>query len=212
MIKSTKCSIKFANKGKRDSINLIIDEYRNLVSFFVDLLWDLDKVPAFVPKEINSKAITWLSARMVQCASKQASGIVCGTKMKQTRRLAMIKKLMKEGKKEQARKLQKVYDTAFITKPNISSIEMELSSQIVSEINLENNTSFDGWINLRCIGNKMKLKLPFKKTKHFNKLLKQGGVLTLGARFSKKAITFMFNIPDIPIKKEGKVENMFIYI
>ena len=28
MIKSTKCTIKFANKGKRDSINLIIDEYR----------------------------------------------------------------------------------------------------------------------------------------------------------------------------------------
>ena len=205
MIKSTKCTIKFANKGKRDSINLIIDEYRNLVSFFVDLLWDLDKVPVLVPKEITSKAITWLSARMVQCASKQASGIVRGTKMKQARRLAMIKKLMKEGKKEQAKKLQKVYDTVSITKPDISSIEMELSSQIVYEINLENSTSFDGWVTLTSIGNKMKLKLPFKKTKHFNKLLKQGGVLTSGARFSKKAITFMFNIPDTPVKKEGKV-------
>ena len=203
MIKSTKCTIKFANKCKRDSIFLIIDEYKRVVSFFIDTLWDLEKIPVLVPKEITSKVNTWLSARMVQCASKQASGIVRGTRKKQACRLAMIKKLMKEGKKEQARKLQKIYDTTSITKPDISSVEMELSSQIVSKINLDNNTSFDGWITLTSIGNKMKIQLPFKKTKHFNKLLKQKGVITSGARFSKKSITFMFNIPDTPIKKEG---------
>lgn len=203
MIKSTKCSIKFANKGKQDSISLIIDEYRSLVSFFVDILWDLEKVPVFVNKEIVSKASSWFSYRLTQCAAKQASGIVRGTRKKQACRLTMIKKLMKEGKKEQARKLQKIYDTTNITKPAISNVEMELSSLIVSEINLENNTSFDGWVTLTSIGNKMKLKLPFKKTKHFNKLLKQGGVLSSGARFLKKSITFMFNIPNTPIKKEG---------
>ena len=66
-----------------------------------------------------------------------------------------------------------------------------------------NKTTFDGWINLTCLGNKLKFNIPVKKHKHFNSLLKLGN-LKKGIRISKDNITFMFDIPDIKLKGEGK--------
>jgi hypothetical protein len=50
MIKSTKLSTKFTNKIKLDNLNLFIDEYRRVVSQFVDILWPQDKIPKLLPK------------------------------------------------------------------------------------------------------------------------------------------------------------------
>lgn len=83
IIRSTKVSNKFSNKGKLEQLHLCIDEYRNIVAQFVDLLWEQEKIPTLLPKEITSQIKTWLSARMLQCAGKQASGIVRGTRTKQ---------------------------------------------------------------------------------------------------------------------------------
>ena len=86
MIKSTKVSIKFANTGKRKALRNFINEYRLVVSQFVDILWATDKIPVLLPKTTTSQVNTWLSARALQCAGKQASAIVRGTKVKQQRR------------------------------------------------------------------------------------------------------------------------------
>jgi putative transposase len=58
------------------------------------------------------------------------------------------------------------------TKPEFKSLTMELDSRFI-EITQDVN-SFDLWIKLTSIGNKIKLFLPSKKHKHFNKFIKDG--------------------------------------
>ena len=201
MIRSTKTSLEFSNTEKLIQLHSFIKEYRTVVSKFVDILWTEEKISPLIPKETTSQITTWLSARAVQCAAKQASGIVRGTRTKQNRRLWQINKFIKDGCAKKARKLQRIYDNIKQSKPNIDNVECELDSRFV-EINLNNPTSFDGWITLTCLGNNLKLKLPFKKHKHFNKMLENGKIKT-GVRLSKKNITFMFNIEDTKLKDEG---------
>jgi IS605 OrfB family transposase len=205
MIRSTKTTLKFANKGKLDILHRFIREYRSVVVQFIDLIWNLDKIPSLLPKELTSqiKNNSWLSARIMQCAGKQASGIVRGTQLKQKRRLFMIEKLQKEGKFKKSRKLQEIYNKNKISKPNINNIECELDERFV-KINFDKNTNFDGWILLTSLGNKIKLNIPFKKHKHFNKML-QNGSIKKGIRISKHNATFMFDVNDVNNKSEGMV-------
>jgi len=203
MIKSTTSSIKFGNYNKLQKLHQFIDEYRSVVSKFVDLLWDKESIPSLLPKEITSQVQTWLSARMLQCAGKQASGIVRGTQTKQKRRLFVINKLKEQKLWVKARKLQRIYDETSVTKPNINEVCPELDSRFVS-IDLDNETSFDGWIHFSSIGNKVKLDIPFKKSKHFNKMLSKGELKT-GIRISKNQLTFMFDIEDVEKRSGGDV-------
>lgn len=200
MIKSSKVSVKFTNKGKLETYHAFLDEYKRVVLVYIDLLWDLPKVPKFVGKEFSVD--TWLSARAVQAASKQASGIVRGTRKKQEKRLYVINKLLSENQIKNARKLQAIYDKTKVSKPQPADIQAELDSRFI-KIDSDNKTSFDGWVTISSLGNKIKLLIPFKRTSHFNKLLSKGKI-TLGARLSKKQISFTFNIPDVPIKEQGE--------
>jgi hypothetical protein len=195
VILSTKTTTKFANKNRRDDLSLFLQEYKIVCQFFVDELWSLDEIPTLPPKEITSKVETWLSARAVQAAAKQASGIVRGTKKKLKQRTFIYEKLLQENYIYNARRLKKVIDKEGISKPNIENIQPELDSRFI-ELDLENDTSFDGWINLTSLGNKLKICLPFKKTKHFNEMLIKGKIKS-GIRISKKLLTFMFDIPDV---------------
>ncbi len=200
MIKSTKSSLKFTNTGKRGRLNEFIAEYRRVVSGFVDILWTENKVSLFIPKETTSKIDTWLSARAIQCAGKQASGIVRGTKKKQEKRLWKINDFNKKGMFKRARELQAIYDYVTVSKPSINNVEPELDSRFV-KIDLDNETSFDGWLSLSSLGNKIHLTIPFKKHRHFNKMLDKG-VLKSGIRLGKSVVTFMFDIPD-PVSETG---------
>ena len=92
-IKSTKVALKFSNTEKINQLHKILDEGKVVLSQFVDILWDLEKVPKFLNKEIIHQVESWLSYRMLQCIGKQASGIVRGTRQKQDKRLHVITKL-----------------------------------------------------------------------------------------------------------------------
>ena len=91
MIRSSKTSLKFSNKIKLETIHQIINEYKRVMSLFVDILWEAEVVPTLLPIEITSQVETWLSKRMIQCCGKQSSGIVRGTKRKNQQRLFIIK-------------------------------------------------------------------------------------------------------------------------
>jgi IS605 OrfB family transposase len=65
-------------------------------------------------------------------------------------------------------------------------------------------TSFDGWVTLKCLGNRMKIVLPVKRTSHFNATEKRG-VLKKGIRLSYHSATFMFDIPDPPKRTTGRI-------
>jgi len=197
MIRSTKASLKFSNHNKLETLHAFIAEYKKVVSTFVEMLWNEKTVKPLIPKEFTSKIDSWISKRAIQCAAKQASGIVRGTKQKQERRLFQIKKLQSENKNPS--KLQKIYNNVKTTKPVVDHIEAELDSRFV-KINMENKTTFDGWVTLTCLGNKIKINIPFKKHKHFNKLLLKGKIKD-GIRISNYMITFMF---DIEVKPKTK--------
>ena len=121
MIRSSKTSLKFTNKNKLEKIHQIIDEYKRVMSLFVDILWKMEKVPTLLPKEITSQIETWLSKRMVQCCGKQSSGIVRGTRKKNQQRLFIIKKLIEEKQFKKSRKLQLIYDQNISQKPTINN-------------------------------------------------------------------------------------------
>jgi len=108
-IKSTKVSTKFGNTQKLKQLHSFIDEYRKIVSQFVNLLWKLEKVPVLLPKAITNQInSSWLTVRAIQCAGKQASAIVRGTRKKQQKRLYIYNKLNTEGHYKQARKLKAI--------------------------------------------------------------------------------------------------------
>lgn len=192
MIRSTKVSNKFANRLKLSGLYEFIDEYKNVVVQLIDLMWDMEKVPVLPQRGITNQINSWLSARAVQCAAKQASGIVRGTRVEQLKRLFVIDRLKKEGQFKKARKLEAVYNKNVPKKPDIENVEPELDSRFV-HIDLDNKTSFDGYLVLSSLGRKLKIKLPFKRTTHFNKLYTIG-VIKRGVRLSKKNFTFMFEI------------------
>jgi transposase len=201
MIKSTKTTLKYTNKNKQLLLQQFINEYKFVMEKFVDILWELDKVPSLLPKSITDNINSWLSARAIQCAGKQASGIVRGSRIKQNKRLFVYNLLVKEGKFKKARKLKVIIDKAKVSKPDLNNINPELDERFVRQ-DWDNSTSFDGIITLTSLGNKLNIAVPIKKNKHFNKMLNQG-TIKKGIRLSTKSITFNFDIPDVPKKEQG---------
>jgi putative transposase len=201
MIRSSKVSLKFANTGKREALSGFIAAYRDVVEQAVDLLWTSDSVPSLLPQELTKQLVTDLSARAVQCAGKQASGIVRATRDKQKKRLWMIRKLTEENQLVKARKLQVVYDRVAAEKPELRAVNPELDARFV-KVDFSSATSFDGWLALSSLGQKLRLEMPFKKTKHFNKLM-ETGKLRPGVRISGRSATFMFELPDPPTRTDG---------
>lgn len=206
MIRSTKVTLKYSNQIKLNTINSILDEYLKVTQFFVDIIWNNypinQNIPTLLPQSITSQAITWFSARLIQCSAKQASGIVRGTRRKHEKRLYVLKQLEKDGLRKQARKLAHVIKKNPISKPNLKTIEAELDSRFIN-LEFHNNTSFDGWITIGSIGNKIKLNIPFKSHKKLQEFIKCGQK-TGGIRLSKNSATITFELPNIQ-KDEGQV-------
>ena len=204
MIRSSKISLKFSNTEKLNKINNFINEYRNVMKIFVDLLWDKENISKLIPKKYTDqvKDKTWLSVRAIQSAAKQTSAIIRGTKKKNDQRKFIYNKLNEEGNYKKARKLKKIIEKHEESKPDINTIYPELDSRFI-EIDLKNQTSFDGWIRLLSLGNKLRFNVPFKRTKHFNKLIKDGN-LKPGIRLYKDKVTFNFEMPDVPKKSSGE--------
>ena len=199
MIRSTKVTLKFVNPGKREKLNEFLSEYKRVEQIFVDLLWDEVKVSSLVPKEFTDQVESWLSARAIQSAAKQASAVVRGTRTKQNRRLYQIAKFKEEGKFKKARILQKKYDQVKVSKPRLKGSSCELDERFVK---FGGGNSFE-WIELASLGNKLKLILPFKKHEHFNKLATEGK-MKAGVRINRDSVTLMFELPDPPKRETGK--------
>jgi len=159
MIRSSKKSVKFSNKNKVDNLNIFINECQKVTQLFVDHYWNIkdENIPSLAPKEVTNSINSWLSS----------IAIVKGAMKKQKKKIFMVEKFKKEGSFKKARKLQKFVDQAIVSKPELNNLCPELDSRFV-KIDLNNETSFDGWLTLSSLGNKMKIKIPFKKSKHFN--------------------------------------------
>lgn len=197
---STKCSLKFANTGKREELTRFIDEYSRVCQLLVDALWDVEKIPGLLGKEFTNpvKDQTWLSARAIQCCGKQASGIVRGTRKKQEQRLYRLNELVAAGQFRQARKLQRIIDQTRMSRPVLKRVCPELDDRFVERIDGDNDTSFDVWVTIGSLGRGVKkIVLPARRTKHFNGLAETGNLIG-SIRLSTGHVTFMFDMPTAP--------------
>lgn len=205
MIRSTKITLKYSNQGKRETLSSFVDEYKRVTSIFVDLLWDIERISSKLDNSLTSQITdSWLTARAIQAAGKQASGIVRGTRKKQNQTIWKINDFKSKGEFKKARKLQVYFDKKQVSKPSLDNVQPELDSRFC-DISLDKNkTSFEGWIKLRCLGNKLKIDIPFQRHKHLNEMLNKGNIKA-GIRLSKKNITLMFELPEIMKRAEGSV-------
>ncbi len=143
IVRSSKTSLKFITAKKRALLDEIMDEYSRLTNIFIDSFWDADYRQADLKKEITNQPISWLSARMRQCAAREALGMV-------------------NGAKEAALSLEKE-----AIKPTHTAQKMTLSAQCVK---IEDDVnSFDLWLTLSSIGRGINLPLPLRKHRHFHK-------------------------------------------
>ena len=209
LIKTSKVALSFSNSGKLTELHHFIDQYKTDVEAFIKIFWDMPKISSLASKEIIVQVSkdSWLSKRALQCAAKQASGIVRGTRQKQKQRESQIKKFIDEGCLKKARKLQKIYDEVSVSMPDLTNLNPELDSRFV-KIDLENDTSFDGWITLSSFG-KDKIVVPFKKHKHFNKMMLKGK-LKKGLLLCKYSADFRFELEKPVLVTSGIVKGIDI--
>lgn len=205
IIRSSIVSLGSANQIKREALSDFIDEYKRVMILFANILWSLNKIAIKLDNSLTSQIKdSWLSARAIQAAGKQASGVVRGTRKKQNQMTWKINDLKSKGEFKKARKLQLYFNEKLVSKPALDNIQPELDSRFC-DISLEQNaTSFDGWIKLRSLGNKLKIDIPFKRHKHFNNMLQKGKIKT-GIRLGKKNITLMFELPEVTKRADGSV-------
>lgn len=187
MIKTSKHSIKFTNKGKQGDLFLFIGEYRRVAKSLVEYVWEhgieteegsfnprLNQydLPKYLPTDITKEAgtETFLTGRALKCLITQVRGVLSASVEKQRKRLYVLNKKKEEGSTRRERRLlARKIKTNIPQKPNVSAIRPELNSICVDFAEVEGE--FDLFIRLKSIAKtKIEIRIPIKHTRHSNKL------------------------------------------
>lgn len=142
IIRSTKCSLKFITASKLFKLDAILVEYGQTVNQFIDLFWPSCPNRAALLKSIIDSVPSWLSFRLKKMAAQEAISMVLASK-------------------------ERWGDKA--KKPIHKGQEMQISSNNASLNPSKRTSTFDHWLHLSCMGNKIILDLPIKRHKQFNK-------------------------------------------
>lgn len=211
-ILSSTISLNESNTGKLQTLSVITDAYKQAVEYYINLLWNGTfvgfnptkqefELPKFLSNKDYKPDNNILSGRMLKSALTQAIGIVKSKTKKIKNTQYIIKKKQKEGKNTS--KLQRIYDKKLykLKKPTLNTCLMELNSNNIKVL-FENNTSFDGVIELSSLFNERskKIIIPFKSHKHLNELRKDGTLLA-GVLINEKEAQLRFEF-----NKEDRIE------
>ena len=207
MIRSSALTLKFATSKKLDTLDLVFDEYARVVNLYIDAINQTKELPKFT----NFKVETWLSARLQQCAGKQATEIVKSTRKKDREiRFKKYKKIYKHflNKQRQTKFIGKKFNELNLNykiKPRFDGKSINLDSRFWS-LNTSLN-SFDYWVKLSSIGNKIGLFLPLKNHKHNKKFSnwKQIGSCQLLRNNGKYKIELIYEQTTPVIHKPNKI-------
>lgn len=201
MIRTSKLSTKFYNKGKSKKLAIFIEQYKHVVQHYVDFLWNNLDETYEVPKFISTKDFAYktLTQRVIKCASTQACGIVKANVEKARRLVWLINKLKKDNKNYTYAEIN--LSKLKITKPTLSlNFKCELNS-ICCDIEINDGFWF---LQLKSIGKEFgKLRLPIKPHRQTNYWLKQGNLLT-SCLVSQNFIDVRIEIQS-KLKKTGKI-------
>jgi IS605 OrfB family transposase len=177
MKRAIKIGLGHITQAKRHKMNVLLEAYRAGVNFYIKSLW---KNPGRLDKETLARLQnTRLSERYKSQALKQALEIV-----------SSIQKLAKTIGHSASMPVfngPAVLDAKFIT------IE-------------DGKCSFDLSIKLSTLRKYQRITLPVRRTIVFNKWMNYPGArLIQGAALSESYLTIFIDVPDLPIKEEGKV-------
>ena len=173
IIRKSSCSLKFATNAKQETLNDVFEEYKWLVNDFIDLLWD--KID-YLGSFATKEETDYVDTWMT-VRIKQ-----CAAKQA----ISIIKSQKKKHKK---------------TMPIFNGNSIELDSRFVDIQEGEN--AFDIWVKLGSIGNKIKMFIPIKKHKHFNKFTNEWSMLK-SIRLRRSGFIDFFFKKDVEIKSEGE--------
>ena len=183
LIRSTKCSLKFATAKKQNELSVILSEYSKVVNIFIDYFWlnpekatkgELLKPVVDIPE-------TWLSARLRKVAAREAIDMINASKQR-----------WKEKAVKPVHKSNRMY---------VSCTIADLVSTKNNGYKSEDSLRFDAWLHIASVGNKMIMDLPIKYHKHFNKYNNIGKRLN-SYIITKNYVQFSFEIVT-ETKKEG---------
>lgn len=149
ILRSSKCSTKFANPAKLLKLKTVLQEYGRVTNIFIEHFWnnglpnkkDLLKPIVDLPKK------TWLTARLRKVAAREAIDMI---KASRERWGDKAKIPVHKGRRM-----------------NVSSTTAELQTK-------ENSKDFDTWLHLASIGNDVILDIPIKYHRHFSGLASKG--------------------------------------
>ena len=207
MIRSSALTLKFATSKKLNTLDLVFDEYARAVNLYIDALNQTKELPKFT----NFKVETWLSARLQQCAGKQAAEIVKSTRKKDRDiRFKKYKKIYKYflNKQRQIKFIGKRFNELNLNykiKPRFDGKSINMDSRFWS-LNTSLN-SFDYWVKLSSIGNKIGLLLPLKNHNHNKKFSnwKRAGSCRLLRNNGKFKIELIYEQATPIIHKPNKI-------
>jgi len=168
VIRSTKCTLKFASSKKKERLSVVLAEYSKVVNLFINYFWNnpSDANKTYLLKPIVDIPETWLSARLRKVAAREAIDMV---------------NAVKERWKDKA------------VMPTHRGNRMYVSSTIADLIPSKNAHEFDAWLHLASIGDKIILDLPIRYHKHFNKYYLSGKRLN-SYLITKDYVQFSFEI------------------
>jgi len=168
IIRSTKCSLKFASSKKKKQLSIVLAEYGKVVNLFINHFWnnpsDANKTQLLKP--IVDLPETWLSARLRKVAAREAIDMINAAKERWKDKAVM---------------------------PTHRGNRMYVSCTIADLIPSKNAHEFDAWLHLASIGDKIILDLPIKYHKHFNKYNNIGKRLN-SYLITKDYVQFSFEI------------------
>lgn len=178
IIRSTKCSTKFATKKKKQELLTILQEYGKVVNCFVDYFWTNPTDKTQLLKPIVDIPQTWLSARLRKVAAREALDMISASK---------------ERWKNQPKKL---------VKPVHKGKRMYVSCTIAELKDSKEAKQFDAWLHIASVGNKITMDIPIKFHKHYNRLCIRGKRLN-SYIITENYVQFVFET-ETGAKKDGK--------
>ena len=226
IVRSSKCSVRFATQKKKEELQTILQEYGKVVNTFIDYFWkngavkniELLKDIVDIPKN------TWLSARLRKVSAREALAMVGSAKavMESNKqmmfnRISAIESALKQLKPTNKRVRRKINNLHIELKskkmklnswkptmPKHNGRSMSVSCTIAELKTSKETKEFNAWLHLASVGNKISLDIPIKFHKHFNQLVKTGTRLN-SYIISKDSVVFAFEIETGPKKTVKKM-------
>lgn len=182
IIRSTKCSTKFATNKKKIELQTILQEYGKVVNIFIDYFWSLgdkkvDKTQLLKPI-VDIPKDSWLSARLRKVAAREALDMISASKERWKDKPSKLVKPVHKGKR------------------------MYVSCTIAELKDSKKTKEFDAWLHIASVGNKITMDIPINFHKHYNKLCIKGKRLN-SYIITPNYVQFVFET-ETGAKKEGK--------